>query len=264
VDPIFSFVGLGAFAGVLAGLLGVGGGLVIVPVLIFLFQSQGMNPSVIVHLAIGTSLATILVTSLSSVWAHHRRGAVLWPIVLSLAPGIVFGTWLGAEIVHHLPSKILQILFGIFELVVAAQIGFGFRPSPHRSLPRKVGMWGVGGVIGFISGIMGIGGGSLTVPFLLWCNVAVRNAVAISAACGVPIAAAGSLGFMAVGLGVSLPPHSTGYLYWPAWFWVSIASLSTAPLGAWLAHTVPTESLKRFFALFLVFLGIHMLGSVYF
>ncbi|CAK0774472.1 putative membrane transporter protein [Gammaproteobacteria bacterium] len=260
---ILAYATLGAFAGVLAGLLGVGGGLVIVPVLVFLFQGQGIDPTVVVHLAIGTSLATIVVTSLSSIRAHHRRGAVLWPVVYELTPGIVVGTWLGAEVVHLLPTVALKIIFGLFELAVAAKIGFGLRPSPHRRLPGRVGMSGTGSLIGFISGIIGIGGGTLTVPFLVWCNTPIRNAVATSAACGMPIAVAGSLGFVATGWSVAvLPLYSTGYVYWPALVGVTATSMLTAPLGAWLAHTLPTTLLNRFFALFLFVLGVRMLLSV--
>jgi hypothetical protein len=260
ITIVLAYATLGACAGVLAGLLGVGGGLVIVPVLIFLFQGQGIDPTVVVHLAIGTSLATIVVTSLSSVRAHHRHGAVLWPVVGQLTPGIVGGAWLGAEVVHLLPGAVLKVSFGVFELLVAAQIGFGVRPVPHRRLPGQMGMVAAGGIIGFVSGIIGIGGGTLTVPFLVWCNTSIRNAVATSAACGLPIAVAGSLGFVVTGWSVTtLPPYSTGYVYWPALVGVTTASMFTAPLGARLAHTLPTEVLKRSFALFLTLLGVRML-----
>ncbi|CAK0773379.1 putative membrane transporter protein [Gammaproteobacteria bacterium] len=260
---ILSYATLGAFAGVLAGLLGVGGGLVIVPVLVSLFQNQGMDPTVIVHLAIGTSLATIVVTSLSSVRAHHQRGAVLWPVVQQLTPGIVIGTWLGAEVVHLLPATTLTVIFGVFELIVAAKVGFGLSPHAHRQLPGRSAMFWIGALIGFVSGIIGIGGGILSVPFLVWCNVPIRNAVATSSACGVPIAVSGSLGFVVTGWAVAtLPLHSTGYIYWPALLGVTAASMLTAPLGAWLAHTLPTTLLKRFFALFLFALGVRMLLSV--
>ncbi len=255
-----AYAGLGAFAGVLAGLFGVGGGLVIVPVLAWLFLHAGINPTVIMHLAIGTSLATIVFTSLSSVAAHHRHGAVQWRAFVQLVPGIVLGAWLGAMIADSLPSTNLKIIFGVFELLVAAQMGFGLKVSPHRTLPGNLGMGLAGGVIGTVSAIVGIGGGTMTVPFLQWCNVEMRKAVATSAACGLPIAVAGALGFVVSGWNeIALPTWSSGYLYWPALGGIVIASMLFAPLGARLAHTLPAAQLKRWFALFLAFLGIRML-----
>ncbi len=261
-EVMFAYAVLGAFAGVLAGLLGVGGGLVIVPVLAFLFQAQGIDQVVVVHLAIGTSLATIVVTGVSSVVVHHRHGAVLWRVVWLLTPGIVVGAGMGAELVHRLPTAALKIIFGLFELVVAVKIGMGLRPSSQHRLPGQTGMTGVGALIGFVSGTVGIGGGILTVPFLAWCNVSIRNAVATSAACGVPIALSGSIGFVVAGWAVAaLPPLSTGYVYWPALIGVTMASMLTAPFGAKLTHRLPTTLLTRFFAVFLCALGIQMLLS---
>lgn len=251
---------VGAFVGVIAGLFGVGGGLVIVPVLVLIFYSQGMAPALIMHLAIGTSLATIIVTSLSSVRAHHRHGAVLWPVFLKLTPGIIAGTLLGAAVVGQLPNNALRVIFGVFELLVAAQIGFGIKTAPHRQLPGRAGMNATGGVIGVVSAIVGIGGGTLTVPFLVWCNIAIRQAVATSAACGLPIAVAGTIGFIIAGWSeAQLPSWSTGYVYWPAFAGIALASVLFAPLGAKLAHTLPADKLKRFFALFLAALGLRML-----
>ncbi len=256
-----AFAGVGAFAGLLAGLFGVGGGLVIVPVLAWWFTQAGMDSSVIMHLAVGTSLATIVFTSISSIYAHHRHGAVLWPAVKQLAPGIVLGAWLGAVIADYLPTLHMRIIFGVFELLVALQMGFALSVSAHRGLPGKVKMLLAGSVIGTVSAIIGIGGGTLTVPFLQWCNVSMRHAVATSAACGLPIAIAGAMGFVVTGLNeaTALPPMSTGYLYWPALGGIVAASMLFAPLGARLAHTLPAAQLKRWFALFLAFLGIRML-----
>ena len=149
---------LGAFAGTIAGLLGVGGGLIIVPVLVFVFTRQHVDPAVIVHLAVGTSLATIVFTSISSVRAHHQRGAVHWDVFWKLAPGIVLGALLGSLIAEWMPAHVLRRFFAIFEWLVAAQMLFGFRPKPGRSLPRPAGLFGVGGLIGGISSIVGIGG----------------------------------------------------------------------------------------------------------
>lgn len=260
LPTLLLYLALGAFAGVMAGLLGVGGGLIIVPVLAWIFRGQHINDAIIMHLAIGTSLATIVVTSISSVRAHHQRGAVLWPVVWQLTPGIVIGAWLGAAVADALPSAALSRIFALFVLAVAAQMAFGAKPAPHRGLPGAVGMTVTGGVIGVVSAIVGIGGGSLTVPFLTWCNTAMRQAVATSAACGLPIALAGAIGFIVTGLNAAdRPAWSLGYVYGPALAGVAFASMLLAPLGAKLAHTLPTETLKKIFAVFLTLVGTKML-----
>jgi uncharacterized protein len=254
------YLALGAFAGVMAGLLGVGGGLIIVPVLAWIFRGQQMADTVIMHVAIGTSLATIVLTSISSVRAHHGRGAVLWPVFWRLTPGIVLGAWLGAVVADALPSIVLGKVFAVFVLAMAAQMSFGTKPAPQRELPGRPGMWAAGGVIGAISAIVGIGGGSLTVPFLTWCNIAIRQAVATSAACGLPIALAGTLGFIVTGWSnPDLPAWSLGYVYGPALAGIAVVSMLSAPLGAKLAHTLPTGTLKKVFAVFLALVGIEML-----
>lgn len=256
------YVALGAFAGVMAGLLGVGGGLIIVPVLAWILHGQQVSDALVMHMAIGTSLATIVVTSLSSIRAHHQRGAVLWPVVWRLTPGIVIGAWLGAAVADLLSSVVLTKIFAVFVLLVAAQIAFGAKPAPHRGLPGAPGLAAAGGIIGAVSAIVGIGGGSLTVPFLTWCNTSIRQSVATSAACGLPIALAGSVGFIATGLNATgLPTWSLGYVYGPALFGVAVASMFSAPLGAKLAHTLPTEILKKVFAVFLALVGAKMLLS---
>ena len=253
---------LGAFAGVMAGLLGVGGGLIIVPVLAWIFHHQQIASALIMHLAIGTSLATIVLTSTSSIRAHQRHGAILWPVFWRLTPGIIIGAWIGSAVADALPSIALQKIFALFVLTVSAQMAFGAKPSPQRELPGAAGMLMVGGVIGGVSAIVGIGGGSLTVPFLTWCNTTIRQAVATSAACGLPIALAGTLGFVVTGLNAApLPAWSLGYVYGPALVGIVFTSMLTAPLGAKLAHTLPTEVLKKVFAVFLAVIGVKMLLS---
>jgi uncharacterized membrane protein YfcA len=260
VDAVIIYLLLGAFAGLVAGLLGVGGGLIIVPVLVFIFTDQGLAEHLIVHLAVGTSLATIVFTSISSVRAHHQHGAVLWPVFWQLTPGIVVGAWLGAAFADVLASDQLRRFFGVFELLVAIQMTFNVKPRPHRQLPNRAGMFGAGGVIGAISAIVGIGGGTMTVPFLVWCNVAMRKAVATSSACGLPIAIAGATGFIVTGWNaIDLPAYSSGYVYWPAFLGIVIASILTAPIGARLAHRLPAAQLKRIFAILLYILGLRML-----
>lgn len=260
METLLIYLVVGAFVGLIAGLLGVGGGLIIVPVLVFVFQGQGVSPEVIVHLAIGTSLATIAITSISSMRAHHRHGAVQWVVFRRLTPGIVAGALLGAVIADFLPTKAMRLWFGIFELLVAAQIGFNLMVAPRGHLPGALGTNIAGGVIGAISAALGIGGGTLTTPFLVWCNFTLRQAVATSSACGLPIALAGAAGFVATGWNNSgLPEWSSGYLYWPAFAGIVLSSLLFAPLGAKLTHTLPVTVLRRFFAIFLAILGVRML-----
>lgn len=260
METLSLYLLLGAFAGTLAGLLGVGGGLVMVPVLVFIFQGQVMSGTVIMHMALGTSLAIIMLTSLSSIRAHHQRGAVLWFVCGRLTPGIILGALSGAVVADALPDTILKPIFGIFELLVALQMWLGVRPSTQRDVPGWLGMSFAGWVIGSVSAIVGIGGGTLTVPFLTWCRIGIHNAVATSAACGFPIAVAGTLGFIATGWNeAGLPAMSSGYVYWPAFAAVGVASMLFAPLGARLAHTLPADRLKKFFAIFLAVLGVRML-----
>lgn len=261
MDAFISYIGLGIVAGFFAGLLGVGGGLIIVPILILIFQSNNFIQDSIVHMAIGTSLATIIFTSLSSIYAHHfKHNAVRWDIVKQLTPGIIIGALSGAILADFISAKNLQYFFGFFELAVAAQMAFNIKASAARKLPAYKGMFTAGSSIGGISSIVGIGGGTLTVPFLTWCNVKMQHAVATSSACGLPIAVAGCIGFVLTGWNeVTLPEYSLGYIYWPAFLSIVLSSILTAPVGAWFAHRLSAAKLKRFFSLVLFFLGIKML-----
>lgn len=260
MDVILIYLLVGIVVGFLAGLFGVGGGLVIVPALVFVFVRQGFAPEFIVHLAIGSSVATIIFTSLSSIYTHHKHGAVLWTVCWQLTPGIIFGAALGAMIVDATPALTLRRVFAFFEWLIAAQLLSGIKPSAARTLPGRVGMTGMGSVIGSISSIVGIGGGALTTPFLLWCNIAIRRAVATSSACGLPIAIAGSLSFIITGLNemAIFPEYATGYVYWPAVLGIAPISMLFAPLGATLAHRLSAEKLRRYFGFFLIVLGIYM------
>jgi uncharacterized membrane protein YfcA len=260
LEGLIGYLLLGAFAGTIAGLFGVGGGLIIVPILAIMFKHQEFSNDIIMHLAIGTSLATIILTSISSVIAHHRRGAVLWPVFMQLAPGILAGAFGGAYIADLISSDILKIGVGVFAVIAAVKMILDFKPQPQRELPGKAGMTLVGGGIGVISALIGIGGGTLTTPFLLWCNKTIRNAIATSAACGLPIAVAGAAGYIRTGLDSQiLPEWSSGYVYWPALFGITLASVIFAPLGAWLAHKLPMDLLKKCFALLLAVIGIRLL-----
>jgi len=250
----------GAVAGVSAGLLGIGGGLIIVPMLFLIFSSQPGATDHAMHIALATSLATIIVTSASSTWAHHKRGAVLWSVVAALSPGIIVGAWLGAQLASVLPSDILKPVFGVFELLVALHLLLGHQPaSAANSISRTRSLVG-GTVIGSISSIVGIGGGTLTVPFLLWHNIAIRNAVASSAACGFPVAAAGTAAYIVSGWNADgLPSGSLGFVNLTAFLLIIITSVLTAPAGASLAHRLPQATLRLIFALFLLVLGLKML-----
>lgn len=260
LNTFYLYLLLGTFAGMAAGLLGIGGGLIIVPVLVWIFHRQGVANEVIMHLAIGTSLASIVFTSLSSIWAHHKKEAVLWFIFWKLSPGIIIGAWLGAAIVDLLPTQNLTLLFGLFELYVAIQMTINIKPKPHRPLPQTFGMTTTGGGIGFVSTIVGIGGGTLTVPFLVWCNISIRKAIATSAACGLPIAIAGTMGFLVTGWEqINRPEESVGYIYLPALLGIVITSVLFAPIGAWLTHYLATGVLKKGFAALLYILAAKML-----
>lgn len=262
METLFIYLLVGVFAGLIAGLFGVGGGLIIVPVLVYVFTQMQFDTAIMVHMAVGTSLATMLLTSVASVRAHHRHRGVRWPVFWQLAPGIVLGALLGALLADAMPTVVLRRFFAIFEWLVAAQLLLGARPRATRTLPGPAGMFGAGGIIGTVSAIVGIGGGSMTVPFLVWCNVAVREAVAISSACGLPIAVAGTAGFIVTGWDhASLPAQSLGYVYLPAFLGIVAASVLFAPLGAWLAHRLPGETLKRVFGVFLLLLGVYMFMS---
>lgn len=247
----------GGVAGILAGLLGIGGGILIVPVLVFIFRYQGVDTGIIMHVAIGTSLATIVITSLSSIRVHQVHGAIIWSIVKLIAPSIIVGAFLGAAIADALPSDSLRLIFAPFMLLVAFQMGFGRPPKPQRQLPQKSGMFLAGSVIGSLSSILGIGGGSLSVPFMTFCNVSVRKAVATSAAIGFPIALAGAIGFIISGWSVeALPEWSLGYINLKAALSIVVASAITAPLGAKLTHIMPVGVLKKVFALLLVIVAV--------
>ncbi len=262
LQEISIFLALGAVAGLTAGLFGVGGGLVIVPTLLWVFTSRGIDQSIVMHLSVGTSLATIIVTSLSSVYAHHRRKAVQWGLFLMLAPGIVIGAWIGAVTADMLSTVWLQRVFAVFVLLVATHLVLDIDWGKHRDLPGRVGMMLAGILIGTISSIVGIGGGSMTVPYLHWNGVDMRNAVATSSACGMPIALAGTVGFILTGWGeAALPSGSSGYVYWNAMPWIVVATFILAPIGARLAHSLPTATLRRLFAMLLFVMGINLILS---
>jgi uncharacterized protein len=264
IDPAMfaAYGGLGLAGGFVAGLLGVGGGLIIVPVLIFLLHAQGLAIGMEPQLALGTSLASILFTSLSSVRAHHRHGAVVWSLVRRITPGIVVGTLAGAVLAAHMSAYSLKVFFVAFLFYAAIQMWLDFKPAPQRELPGRVGTTLAGSIIGAVSSWVGIGGGTLSVPFMLWHNVPLHRAIGTSAAIGFPIAAAGAVGYVLGGWEVSgRPAGSLGFVYLPALAGVVLGSVLTAPIGARTAHRLPVRPLKRVFALLLLVLALRMLWT---
>ncbi len=258
-----SYLALGGVVGFFAGLLGVGGGGIMVPVLTTLFVAQGVAIDKVVHLALGTSMAAIVVTSLASLRAHHRHGAVRWEIVRAITPGILVGTFGATFIASRVASAPLAIFFALFMAYVSLQMLANVKPKPSRELPGPLGMGAVGTGIGGVSALVAIGGGSLSVPFMTWCNVKVHHAIGTSAAIGLPIALAGTLGYLVNGWSaLGMPPLSVGFVYLPALVLVSVVSIYTAPLGAKLAHRLPVATLKRIFAVVLMLLCAKMLHTL--
>jgi len=258
---IFELALLGIGTGFLAGLLGIGGGMLMVPFLTIILSRQGVAPDLAVKMAIATSMATIIFTSISSVRAHHRRGAVRWDIVKRLAPGIVIGSMIGSlGVFALLKGSYLAIFFGLFVGFSATQMFLDKKPKPTRQMPGTGGQFAAGGFIGFLSGLVGAGGGFISVPFMTWCNVAIHNAVATSAALGFPIAAANVIGYVVSGMKVQdLPPASFGYIWLPGLVVIAVCSFLMAPFGAKAAHALPVGRLKRIFATLLYVLAAYML-----
>ena len=258
---ILELAALGLCTGFLAGLLGIGGGMVMVPFITIILSTRSVGPDLAVKMAIATSMATIIFTSISSVRAHHKRGAVRWELVKGLAPGIVLGGFIASlGVFAVLKGSSLALFFAVFVGFSATQMFLDKKPAPTRQVPGTAGLIGAGGVIGFLSGLVGAGGGFVSVPFMTWCNVAIHNAVATSAALGLPIALANVLGYVLAGQSVqNLPPHSFGYIWLPALLVIACCSVLTAPLGAKAAHKLPVKQLKRVFASILYLLAAYML-----
>jgi len=257
------YLAVGAVAGILAGLLGIGGGLVIVPMLVFCMTWQKIPHELIMHLALGTSMSSIIFTSVSSFMAHHKRGAVQWTVVQQIVWGILTGTFLGTCIAARLSTNFLKGFFVIFLYYVAVQMLLDKKPGPSRDFPGKTGMFAVGNVIGAVSSLVGIGGGTLSVPFMIWCNLAVHKAIGTSAAIGFPIAIAGTVGYIYNGWNAAgLPEYSFGYIWLPSLSGIVCSSVLTAPLGVRLAHSLPVSRLKRVFAILLLVVGTRMLVSL--
>lgn len=255
---------VGATAGLLGGLLGIGGGLIVVPALVMCFSLEGFENDVAMRMALGTSMASIVFTAISSTRAHHSRGGVVWSVVFSIAPGLVVGTFGGSWVAAFLPGALLRGIFVVFLLFVATQMTRGKRAKSTRKLPGKWGLFSFGTGIGLVSSLVGIGGGSMSVPFLTWHNVPVRSAIGTSAALGLPIALAGAVGYVTSGASApGRPDYCLGYLYLPALLALVVPSMLLAPVGAKWSHKLSPKVLNSIFAVFLVVVAVKMLVSVF-
>ena len=260
----WAYLAIGVAVGFFAGLLGIGGGMVMVPMLVFVFTAKGFPAEHMMHLALATSLSTIAFTSISSVRAHHRHGGVDWPIARAMAPGILVGALIAALVAGYIPTRPLAIFFTGFMFYAAAQMFVEIKPRSARELPGKGGLFAAGAGIGAISSVLAAGGAFLSIPFLAWCNLPLKRAIGTAAANGFPIAVAGSVGYVLQGMRVpDLPPWSLGYVYLPALLLVVAASMPVAPLGARLAHRLPVKRLRVVFALMLFALGLRMLANLW-
>ncbi|WP_427980424.1 sulfite exporter TauE/SafE family protein [Agarivorans sp.] len=253
---LLNFLLVGAVAGLMSGLFGIGGGLVIVPVLIGSFAAMGFASEFAIHLAIGTSLASILITASSASYAHYCRGSIDLSIVKRLGIGIVFGAMLGSWIATQLAAQQLTWYFAGFLLVMAAYMAFGRTPKAQRSLPGATGTSMLGAIVGTISAMFGIGGGTIIFPCLSWFGVPAPKAVAVAAVCGLPIAVVGTSAYIYNGWQQpGLPEWSLGYVYLPAWFGIIASSALFARLGSRLAYRLPAKRLKQAFALLLLIMA---------
>ena len=258
------YLAIGVTVGFLAGLFGIGGGMIMVPMLVFVFTAKGFPAEHMMHLSLATSMATIVFTSLSSVRAHHRHAAVDWGVARAMAPGIVIGALAATLIAGFIPTRPLAIAFTAFMFYAAAQMFFEVKPKPSRQLPGPAGLFGVGAGIGALSSVLAAGGAFLSIPFLARCNVPLKRAVGTAAANGFPIAAAGTAGYVLNGLRVdNLPEGSLGFVYLPALALIVLASMPMAPLGARLAHRLPVRRLRVVFALMLFAIALRMLANLW-
>tara|TARA_B100000508_G_C11456898_1_gene277168 strand:+ start:1163 stop:1954 length:792 start_codon:yes stop_codon:yes gene_type:complete len=256
---ILSFLLVGVFAGGVAGLLGLGGGTVVVPALILIFSHAGVPHEVIFHFAVGTSFAIMIVTTSVSAWTRAKQGDVLWPVVRRLLPGILVGVVLGAVLANHLSTSVLKLCFAIFLLLVASRMFFNIQPRFVRELPGKSILFVISGCIGLVSGLLGIGVGSMTVPYLTRHNIKMRLASGIASACTVPLAVAGTASFLITGWHFSGVNHSIGYVDWLAFLLVSPTSVVTASFAVKFSARLKTGLLKRVFAVFLLIVAVGLI-----
>ena len=255
-----AYLGIGALVGFAAGLLGIGGGVVLVPLLVLVFKTSGVPAEHIMHVALGTALAAMVFTSISSMRAHHRHGAVDWKIARAMSPGMLAGSFVAGLVAGFIPTKPLALGFTALVFYAATQILLDLKPPGSRDLPGAAGLFGAGATIGAVSSLLAAGGAFMTIPFLAWCRVPLRTAIGTAAANGLPIALAGTVAYVLNGLRAdNVPGPSVGYVYLPALALVVTTSMLAAPLGAKLAHRLPVKRLRTLFAALLYFFAIRML-----
>jgi uncharacterized protein len=259
-----AYLGTGIAVGFLAGLLGIGGGAIAVPLLVWAFGAQALPAEHVMRLALGTSMAVIFFTSLASMRAHAKRDAVDWGIVRAMAPGILAGSFGAALGAAYIPTRALAVIFTVLAFYAAVQMLFEFRPAPSRALPGPAGLFGAGAGIGVASSLFAAGGAFLTVPFLAWCNVPIRRAIGTAAGNGFPIALAGTAGYVIQGLRADgLPTGAIGYVYLPALALIVLASMSMAPLGARTAYRLPVKTLRTVFAILIGAMAVRTLATLW-
>jgi uncharacterized membrane protein YfcA len=264
VEWWWAYLAIGAAVGFLAGLLGIGGGMVLVPMLFFVFTAKGFATEHLMHLALATGLATILFTSLSSVRAHHRHGGVDWAVARAMSPGIMAGSLAAALAAGLIPTRPLAVFFTGFMFYAAAQMFVEVKPKAARQLPGRPGLFAAGAGIGAVSSVLAAGGAFMTIPFLAWCNMPIKRAIGTAAAVGFPIALAGSVGYIVQGMRAQgLPEGTLGYVYVPALALIVAASMPVAPLGARLAYRLPVRRLRVVFSLMLLALALRMLANLW-
>ena len=259
-----AYLGLGALVGFAAGLLGIGGGVVMVPLLVLVFNAHGISAQHVLHLALGTALAAMTFASVSSMYAHSAHGSVDWKVARAMAPGMLVGSFVAALVAGLIPTRPLALVFTLFVFYAATSILLDLKPAGTRELPGTAGIFGAGAAIGAISSLLAAGGAFMTIPFLAWCGVPLRRAIGTAAANGLPIAIAGTAGYVIQGwTAPSVPAWSVGYVYLPALALVVITSMTAAPLGARLAHRLPVKRLRTIFALLLYVFAGRMLAGLW-
>lgn len=258
------YLAIGALVGFMAGLLGIGGGMILVPILVFVFGASGFSGEHIMHLALATAMATIPFTSLSSVRAHHARGGVDWKIVRGMLPGLALGAALGTLVAGSIPGRPLAIFFAAFIFYAATSMFFDLTPKGKRALPGLPGLALAGTVVSFLASFLAAGAAFMTIPFMLWCSVPLKRAVGTAGAIGFPLSLAASVGYVLAGMAASgLPHYSLGYVYLPAMGMIALLSVLTAPLGARLSHRMPVKRLRIVFAVTLYGLAARMLANLW-
>lgn len=263
IADIIMLILCGSISGFLAGLLGIGGGMILVPFMILVFNHLGFSQSIIVHMAIATGMATILFTTTSAIWAHHKHSSIDWKLVGALSPGMVLGGLFGgSEIFEAINTSWLSLFFAIFLVYTSIQMIINKKPTAGRDLPGAAGLFSFGACAGVLSSLVGAGGAFITVPFMLWCNVRPHTAMASSSGLGLPVAAAATIGYMYGSWGnPNLPAGSLGFVYVPAVLCIVVVSVFTAPLGARMARKMNIAQLKRVFGVMLFLLSAFMLNE---